>query len=120
MIGFSLLCFGTVHILRQHNLGLFLTHPLCQHKYSTECQQNWLFSRHPPTKFFADVIHEWFLFEKSQITIFMLCSLLLGISIAVIILDVVLTCTYCQFSLIINPLHTISMIFIICVSEITV
>ena len=37
---------GTIHILRQHNVGLFLTHPppLCQHKYSTG-QQNWPFSR---------------------------------------------------------------------------
>ena len=44
---------GTIHILRQHNFGLFLTpaypHPLCNHKYSTERQQNWPFSRptHP-------------------------------------------------------------------------
>jgi hypothetical protein len=36
---------GTNHILRQHNFGLFLTHPptlkvLNQHKYNTERQQN--------------------------------------------------------------------------------
>jgi hypothetical protein len=30
----------TIHILSQHNFGVFVTHPICQHKYSTECQQN--------------------------------------------------------------------------------
>ena len=38
----------TIHILRQHNFGLFLTRPLKvinQHKYITEHQQNWQFSR---------------------------------------------------------------------------
>ena len=51
---------GTIHILRQHIFGLFLTHPLCQHKYSTQRQQNWPFSRltHPPSPF-ADVIYGW-------------------------------------------------------------
>ena len=37
----------TIHILRQHSFGLFLTHPLNvlnQHKNSTEHQQNWQFS----------------------------------------------------------------------------
>ena len=44
-----LLLLGVIHILRQHNFRLFLTHPLCQHKYSTECQQSWPFCRptHP-------------------------------------------------------------------------
>ena len=41
---------GTIHILRQHIFGLFLPHPLCQHKYSTQRQQNWPFSR--PTQSF--------------------------------------------------------------------
>ena len=36
---------GTIHILRQHNLGRFMTHPLGQLKISTERQQNWPFSR---------------------------------------------------------------------------
>ena len=37
---------GTIHVLHQHN---FLTHLLCQNKYSTERQQNWPCSRptHP-------------------------------------------------------------------------
>ena len=47
---------GTIPILRQHIFGLFLTHPpthplevINQHKYSTERQQNWQFTRptHP-------------------------------------------------------------------------
>ena len=32
----TLLQLGTIHILFRHNFGLFLTHPLCQHKYGTE------------------------------------------------------------------------------------
>ena len=32
---------GTNHILRQHILVLFWTHPLCEHKYSTEREQKW-------------------------------------------------------------------------------
>ena len=40
---------GTIHILRQHIFGLFLTQ--CQHKYSTQRQQNWPFSR--PTQSFC-------------------------------------------------------------------
>ena len=41
--------YGTIHILCQHIFGPFLTHPLCQHKYSTECQQKWPFPKpkHP-------------------------------------------------------------------------
>ena len=31
----SLSLLGTIHILRQNNFGLFLTHPLYQHKHST-------------------------------------------------------------------------------------
>ena len=42
---------GTIHILRQHICGLFLTHPLCHHKYSTQRQQNWPFLR--PTQSFC-------------------------------------------------------------------
>ena len=42
---FSLEVLGTIHKLRQHNFGLFLTHPLCQRWYSTERQQNWPFPR---------------------------------------------------------------------------
>ena len=43
---------GTIHILRQHTFWTFsdpLNHQLCQHKCSTERQQNWLFCRttHP-------------------------------------------------------------------------
>ena len=33
------------------------TNPLCQHKYRTERQQNWPFSR--PIQSFADVIYGW-------------------------------------------------------------
>ena len=36
----SLSLLGTIHILRQNNLGLFLADPLYQHKHSTERQQN--------------------------------------------------------------------------------
>ena len=45
---------GTINILRQNNFGLFLTHPLWiyQHKYSTERQQNWPFSRPTHQGFF--------------------------------------------------------------------
>ena len=46
---------GTIHILRPHNFGLFLTHPSTLHKYSTERQQNCQFSR--PTH--PDVIYGW-------------------------------------------------------------
>ena len=48
---------GTIHVLRQHNFEVFLTH---QHKCSTERQQNGPFSRptHPPS-LFADVIYGW-------------------------------------------------------------
>ena len=52
---------GTIHILRQHNFGLFLTHPLKllkQHKYSTERQHTGNFLD-PPIQFFADVIYGW-------------------------------------------------------------
>ena len=41
----------TIPILRQHIQRLFLTHPLCQHKYSTERQQKLLFSE--PTQSFC-------------------------------------------------------------------
>ena len=36
----SLSLLGTIHILSQNNFGLFLTHPLYQHKHNTERQQN--------------------------------------------------------------------------------
>ena len=41
--------FGTIPILRHHIFGIFGPHPPYQHKYSTEHQQKWLFSRptHP-------------------------------------------------------------------------
>ena len=63
------ICFGTIHILRQHIFWHFLTHPLCQHEYSTERQQNCPFSRptHPPSQPhspFADVIYEWSLSKQ--------------------------------------------------------
>lgn len=35
---------GTIPLLRQHIFGLFMTHPLCHHNYSTECQQKLTFS----------------------------------------------------------------------------
>jgi hypothetical protein len=48
-------CLGTIQILRQHYFGLFLTHSLCHHKYTTERQQNWPFF-YQPIQVFADVI----------------------------------------------------------------
>jgi hypothetical protein len=53
-----------VDVLHQHNFLLFWpTHRLCQHKYSTERQQNWLSLTHPPrpSSHFSDVIYVWFL-----------------------------------------------------------
>ena len=53
-------CFtlGTIHLLRPHIFGPFMTHPLCQHKYSTLHQQKLLFLTHPLCPF-ADVIYGW-------------------------------------------------------------
>ena len=48
----------TIQRLRQHNCGLFLTRPLCQHKFITKRQQNRPFYR-PTHSVFADVIYEW-------------------------------------------------------------
>ena len=50
---------GTIPILRQHFLGLFQTHPLCQHKYSTErWQKVAIFWTNSPSSF-AEVIQGW-------------------------------------------------------------
>ena len=36
---------GTIRVLRQHNFGLFLTHPVCQHKQNIPTNwKNWTFS----------------------------------------------------------------------------
>ena len=43
---------GTIHILRQHIFGPFMTHPLCQHKHSTLRQQKMSFFK-PPTQSFC-------------------------------------------------------------------
>ena len=58
-----LLLVGAIHILRQHNFRLFLTHPPTTYvsinsKYSTECQQRWPFCRptHPRSPF-SDVMY---------------------------------------------------------------
>ena len=40
---------GTIHLIRQHNFGVFLILPLCQHKYCTERQQNWTFTKYNQT-----------------------------------------------------------------------
>jgi len=47
---------GTILIIRQHTFGLFLTHPICQHNYNTEYQQQLPFSDPTQPSPFADVI----------------------------------------------------------------
>ena len=54
------LALGTIQILRKQYFGLFLTHPLCQHKYTTECQPLASKIDHSldlPNQSFADVVY---------------------------------------------------------------
>ena len=52
---------GTIPILYQHIFGLFLTHPLCQHKYNTERQQKWSFSN-----LTYPVLQGWYPMQKKK------------------------------------------------------
>ena len=55
---------GTIHILRQYNVGFFLTHPVHYRcKISINTVLNVSETDHlldPPTQSFADVIYRWF------------------------------------------------------------